>query len=60
MQELPERRTTMIFDRGDFRQQSQRVEPGVPRVLHSLNATGGDRLALAKWLVDRRNPLVAR
>ena len=60
MQELPKRRTTMIFDRGDFRQQSQLVEPAVPSVLHSLNTTGGDRLALAQWLVDRRNPLVAR
>jgi hypothetical protein len=60
MQELPERRTTMIFDRGDFRQPSEPVEPGVPRVLHSLDAAGGDRLALARWLVDRRNPLVAR
>ena len=60
MQELPERRATMVFDRGDFRQPSEQVEPGVPGVLHPFNGAGGDRLALARWLVDRRNPLVAR
>jgi hypothetical protein len=60
MQELAEPRKTMIFDRGDYRQPTDQVEPGVPAVLHQFDEKGRDRLALAKWLVDRRNPLVAR
>jgi hypothetical protein len=60
MQERPEARPTMVFARGDYKQPSERVEAGVPAVLHPYSSEHGDRLALAKWLVDRRNPLVAR
>jgi hypothetical protein len=60
MKELPEPRPTMVFARGDYKQPSERVVPAVPAVLHSYSAEKGDRLALARWLVDRRNPLVAR
>jgi hypothetical protein len=60
MQELPKARRTTIFSRGDFKQPGESVEPGVPAVLHPYAAARGDRLALARWLVDRRNPLVAR
>jgi hypothetical protein len=60
MQEMPQSRTTTIFARGDYKQPAERVEPGVPAVLHPYSSTEGDRLALARWLVDRRNPLVAR
>jgi hypothetical protein len=60
MRELPESRRTSVFSRGDFRQPTEAVEPGTPGVLHPFAATEGTRLALAQWLVDRRNPLVAR
>ena len=60
MRELPEARHTMIFGRGDYKQPGEAVVPGVPAVLHPYSPGKGDRLALAKWLVDRRNPLVAR
>jgi hypothetical protein len=60
MQELPEARQTMVFARGDYRQPAEAVEPGVPAALHPLLSAERDRLALAEWLVDRKNPLVAR
>ncbi len=49
---------------GDFTRKGDRVEPGVPRVLPGLSSesagTPADRLDLARWLFDRRNPLAAR
>jgi hypothetical protein len=60
MQAIPQSRRTNIFNRGDFKQPTDPVEAGTPAVLHPYTATNGDRLALAQWLVDRRNPLVAR
>ena len=60
MQELPKPRPTMVFERGDYTRPAERVEAGVPAVLHPYSSSTGDRLALARWLVDRRNPLVAR
>ena len=49
---------------GDFTRKGDRVLPGVPRVLPGLQnqspGTPADRLDLARWLVDRRNPLTAR
>ena len=67
MQELAEPRMSMVFNRGDFRNPGEKIGPGVPAVLHPIKfspsaATQSQltRLDLAKWLVDRRNPLVAR
>ncbi len=60
MRELPEPRPTTVFQRGDYSQPGEPVEPGVPAVLHTFSSPEDDRLALAEWLVDRRNPLVAR
>ncbi len=57
-------RTSHIHLGGDFTRKGDRVDPGVPRVLPPLvNESPGtppDRLDLARWLVDRRNPLTAR
>ncbi len=60
MQELYQPRLTRVFARGDYHQPAERVEPDVPAVFPPLETGSRDRLALAKWLVDRRHPLVAR
>ena len=56
-----EGRVTHIFRRGDFRKPLEEVTPDVPAFLPPLpKGEPHDRLALGKWLVDRRNPLTAR
>jgi hypothetical protein len=86
--ELPRPRETHIMLGGDFTRKGDKVNPGVPAVLHALR-TDEDRrssiegrstldppstihdppstihhpptrLDLARWLVDRSNPLVGR
>ena len=62
MQENTPRMST-VFQRGDFRSPGEGIEPHTPKVLHPLKSetTGKPtRLDLAKWLVSRENPLVAR
>jgi hypothetical protein len=53
-------RPTFLHRRGEFLQTEERVTPGTPAVLHPLPPGPANRLALARWLVDRRNPLAAR
>jgi mono/diheme cytochrome c family protein len=57
-------RATHLHKGGDFTRKGDLVGPGVPHVLAGLvNESPGtppDRLDLARWLVDRRNPLAAR
>ncbi len=61
MQELPEPRQTLLLETGDYRSGKQPVQPGVPEVLPPLPAGAArNRLGLARWIVDRRNPLTAR
>ena len=62
MIELEQHRETRMYTRGDYRNPGDRVEPGVPAALPALRSADGraDRLALAKWLVARDNPLTAR
>jgi hypothetical protein len=56
-----ERPSAFVRRRGSFMDKGERVYAGVPEVLHPL---GDDqmpnRLGLAHWLVDARNPLTAR
>jgi mono/diheme cytochrome c family protein len=58
------RRPTHVHLGGDFTRLGERVEPGVPAVLPRLEEatsdTPADRMDLARWLFDRRNPLTAR
>ncbi len=56
------RRETHIHLGGDFTRKGDTVRPAVPAVLPPLSADGDklSRLELARWLVDRRNPLTAR
>ncbi|HVA46798.1 MAG TPA: PSD1 and planctomycete cytochrome C domain-containing protein [Pirellulales bacterium] len=60
MRELAAPRATSIFTRGDFRTPGGPVQAAVPPVLHPLPAGPPNRLTLARWLVDRHNPLTAR
>jgi mono/diheme cytochrome c family protein len=55
------RRTTHIHARGNFLEKGEAVEPGVPAAFHPLpGGAPANRLGLARWLVDPRNPLTAR
>ena len=54
-------RQTAILDRGDWQKPTVPVTPGVPAALHPLPQNAPtNRLALARWLVDRRSPTTAR
>jgi mono/diheme cytochrome c family protein len=57
-------RATHVHLGGDFTRKGEPVTPGVPAVLNPLAdespGTPADRLDLARWLTDGRNPLTAR
>ena len=54
-------RKTQVQRRGNFQDVGAEVTAGVPTVFPALpEGESVNRLALAKWLVDRRNPLTAR
>ncbi len=62
MREVAEPRMTSVLKRGNFLDPGERVSAGTPAALHPLppDAGAGSRLDLARWLVSRENPLVAR
>jgi len=63
MQELPaaQRRLTHVLVKGNHLVKGEPVEPGVPAAFHQLPADAKpDRLVMAHWLLDERNPLTAR
>ncbi|MBM3802275.1 MAG: DUF1553 domain-containing protein [Acidimicrobiia bacterium] len=61
MRELATPRETFVQIGGDFLRKGVAVSPSVPAVLPSLETTDTPtRLDLARWLVDRHNPLTAR
>src|SRR5262245_36380522 len=54
-------RETHLLKGGDFLKPDKVITPGVPAFLHPLPASvAPDRLAFAKWLVDRNSPTTAR
>src|SRR5260370_12225415 len=61
MGEMPKPRDTFVLVRGQYDKHGEKVTPGVPSFLPPLpDDVKPDRLALARWLVDPKNPLVAR
>ena len=60
MEEMNPPRDTFVFVRGDFRTKGEKVTPGTPAILPPLPAGPANRLALARWLVAKENPLMAR
>ena len=62
MAELPadKRRATRVLMKGNFLDPGPEVSPTLPAAFGPKPEGPVDRLALARWLVDRRNPLTAR
>ena len=61
MQDLPKPRQTHILKRGQFDDPTDPVTPGTPAILHPLDPKlPPNRLGLAQWLTDDKNPLLAR
>lgn len=54
-------RKTNVFERGSWLSKGPEVKPGVPHVLNAMPANAPkNRLGLAMWLTDKKNPLTAR
>jgi len=61
MDESPTPRQAHVLNRGVYDAPGEPVEPGVPAALNALpNGAPKNRLTLARWLVNRSNPLTAR
>lgn len=56
-----QRRTTYVFERGNWLDKGDEVTPGVPQVFPPLEAEGTvDRLEVARWFTSTEHPLTAR
>jgi hypothetical protein len=54
-------RNTFVFDRGNWLVKTTQVSADVPNTLNPLSKNvPRNRLGLAKWLTDKKNPLTAR
>jgi hypothetical protein len=61
MKEMDQPRPTFVLLRGQYDQPGDRVTAGVPGCLPPLpTGAEGNRLGLARWLVDPSHPLTAR
>jgi mono/diheme cytochrome c family protein len=58
--EMPQRRKAFVLLRGNFETPAEEVTPDVPAALPSLGDRPHNRLGLAQWVVDRKQPLTAR
>ncbi len=60
-QELPMARPTFLLRRGQYDLPGVRVARAVPKVFGSIgNLKNNNRLGLAQWITDPKNPLTAR
>lgn len=60
MRELPQPRMSAIFKRGVYTDLTDPVTAAVPAIFNTPLSGPPNRITLAKWLVSRENPLVAR
>ncbi len=62
MQDMPKLRDIFVLVRGAYDRKGEKVLPGVPAAIGpALPADAPlNRLSLARWIVDSRNPLTAR
>ncbi|MBB74739.1 MAG: hypothetical protein CMJ75_09520 [Planctomycetaceae bacterium] len=59
--ERPTSRITFLHTRGEFHRRESRVTADVPEMLHALPRNSPrNRLAMAKWIASRDNPLTGR
>ncbi|MCG2587259.1 DUF1553 domain-containing protein [Rhodohalobacter sulfatireducens] len=55
------RRTTQIFERGNWMVHGDTVKPGVPGILNPMpEEYPENRLGLSRWMMSNENPLTAR
>lgn len=58
---LEQKRTTYVFDRGNWLVKGNEVKPGVPKALNRFpGEKPANRLGFAYWLMSKENPLTAR
>jgi Protein of unknown function (DUF1553)/Protein of unknown function (DUF1549)/Planctomycete cytochrome C/Concanavalin A-like lectin/glucanases superfamily len=61
MRELSQPRPAFVLFRGQYDQRREQVQPDVPEFLMPFSKSAPrNRLGLAQWLTDARNPLTAR
>lgn len=61
MRDMEKLRDTFILEKGVYSEHKDKVNMGVPESLHAMGSgEPANRLALARWLVDPKNPLTAR
>ncbi|WP_422079607.1 DUF1553 domain-containing protein [Ulvibacterium sp.] len=61
MEEMPQKRLTYAYDRGDYEQPTYLVTAAVPEALPDFpDNYPRDRLGLAQWFFAEENPLTAR
>jgi hypothetical protein len=61
MSEMKKPRESFVLARGDYRNQTEKVTPGVPSMLPPLpEGAPLNRLTLARWLVQPGHPLTSR
>jgi hypothetical protein len=61
MKEMPTPRKTFRLNRGVWDSPAEQVFPGTPEFLSAFDESlPKNRLGLARWIVDRKNPLFAR
>ncbi|HET6325255.1 MAG TPA: PSD1 and planctomycete cytochrome C domain-containing protein [Planctomycetaceae bacterium] len=62
MQDMPKPREIYVLIRGAYDRKGDKVEPNVPAAIgpHLPKEAPHNRLSLASWIVDPRNPLTAR
>ncbi len=61
MEDMPQTRKTYVLNRGQYNEPTEEVGPGTPaKVLTYGEDLPKNRLGLAQWLVDPKNPLTAR
>jgi hypothetical protein len=57
----PNARKSYVLKRGAYDSHGEEVTPGIPSILPQIDPNfPANRLGLARWFVDRRNPLTAR
>jgi Protein of unknown function (DUF1553)/Protein of unknown function (DUF1549)/Planctomycete cytochrome C len=55
------KRTTHVFERGNWLVKGDEVNAEVPAIMNTMDSKlPNNRLGLAMWLTDKKNPLVAR